>query len=133
VTVETPFRGVGDVLDCLNPHGIYNVAIIEEEMGRFGFAYDPATDQMTYQGGGVRLHAQYPIEMLREFRSGGAGGVLDEDLPTNRRLVDAIALSAAIHRLLFPGQMVPSHGHYGRAEGFRADLAAILASEQPLN
>ena len=33
----------------------------------------------------------------------------------------------------FPGQMVPSDGHGDRDCGYSADVAAILASEQPLN
>ncbi len=130
---EIPFRGVGDVLDCLDPYGIYDAAIINSEMGTFGFAYDAATDQVTYRGGSVPLHAAYPVELERELRADEHPGTLHEGVPGNMRLVDAIALSAAIRRLLFPGQMIPSDGHRDRDDGYSADVAAILASEQPPN
>jgi len=120
---------VGELLGSLTGRGVYDVAIVEEQMARFGFTYNRATDMLKYGRGSVRLHAGTAEEVARSMADDVKGGVLEEGLSRRDRLVDAVSLSSAVFKLLHPGQIVPSSTFYGRDKGFKADVAAIQAAE----
>jgi hypothetical protein len=124
-------KTLGEFLSILTPRGIYDVALIEDRMGRFGFTYNRATDKLSYGKGSVRLHAGTRDQIARDLEADPKGGVLNDDLTPGHRLIDANALTAAIHKLLFPGVPVPSDSKYDRGQGFKADVAAIVAAERP--
>lgn len=122
-------RTVGELLSALNSRGVYNVELIENELVRFGFTYNRATDQLKYGRGSVKLGAASAEQVARSMADDPKGGVLEEGLTRRDRMVDAVQLSRAVFKLLFPGQIVPSDGYYGRDKGFKADVAAIQAAE----
>jgi len=126
-------KTIGELLGRLTSRGVYDVAIIEEQMGRFGFTYNRATDQLKHGRGSVKLGAGTAEQIARSMAEDPKGGVLDEGLYRRDRLIDAADLSRAVFKLLFPGQIVPGDGFYQRAKAFEANVEAIQAAEKPLN
>jgi hypothetical protein len=132
-TLSDEFATIGVLLDNLTPRAIYHVALIDELMAKFGFAYDPATDALSYRGREVLLQSLSAGEVANEIAGDRPGGSLSEGLLPSERLVDADVLSAAVYRLLFPGQVPPSEASSRRTKRFRANVAAILEGERLRN
>ena len=125
------YASVGELLELLTGHGVYDVAIIEDQFTRFGFTYDRKADTLSYEGRSVRLGSATPTQMQKSMEADPAGGILDQGLvDETMRLVDAISLSAAVFRLVAPGKVVPSELYNGRGTGYRKNVQAIRAIEE---
>lgn len=124
------YTTVGGLLELLTGHGVYDVAIIEEQFTQFGFTYDRATDTLSYEGRSVRLGSATPTQVQKSMANDPKGGILDTGLGPTTRLVDALVLSAAVFQLVAPGKVVPSSLYNGRGTGFRKNVQAIRAIEE---
>lgn len=120
---------VGALLEDLTGHGVYDVAIVEEQLPRFGFVYDRALDMLAFEGRRVRLGSKTRKQMQKDMASDPKGGILDAGLADDTRMVDALALSEAVFRLVAPGRTPPSTLYNGRGTGYRKNVAAIRAIE----
>ncbi|HEX5016570.1 MAG TPA: hypothetical protein VFX15_03170 [Actinomycetes bacterium] len=120
---------VGELLDRLTGHGVYDVALVDEQLPKFGFRYNRATDRLQFKGGVEKLGVLSRDEMIEDMARSSTGNILDTDIPDKGRLIDALALSRAVHKLLLPGQAVPGDNYNGRARQFRKNVESILAFE----
>lgn len=124
------FATIGQLLDSLSGKGVYDIAIVHEQFTQYGFEYNRAADRLSYGGGAVRLQVLTRDQMIRDMARSAAGNILDSDLPPSARLVDALELSRAVHKLLLPGKELPGDTIHDRALAFRANVDSILAFEQ---
>lgn len=116
---------LGDELDGLEGRGIYHVAMIEIEYARYGLTYDRATDLLSFGDRSVALGARRLGDLVNQ-KPDDESLTLDAG-PSALLLTDAVALSTAIHRLLFPNRRVPGARFESRDDQFEANLAAIRA------
>jgi hypothetical protein len=126
---EQEYRTIGAVLDDLSGHGVYDIAIVEEQFTTFGFTYNRATDRLGFAGGSERLGVASKDQVERTMARDPKGGILDQGTPDGARLVDAGALARAVHKLLMPGKTPPGDMYMGRGKSFRANVDSILAYE----
>lgn len=119
-------RSLGEVFSQLTGRGVYAVELLEEVFPQFGFTYDRATDELTFGERRVVVGSRSAQAVADEMDRVG-DGILAEDMAPDDRLVDAVSISEAVFRLLFPGR-IPWGRQYGgrdRVRAFAANCAAI--------
>lgn len=129
--MKNDYKTIGELLEDLSGHGVYDVAITGE-FEQFGFTYDRATDLLSYGGLSERLFARTAEQIRASMDRDPKGGVIDGDVKIDTLMTDAVSISSAIHKLLLPGKPVPSDNYHGRGRQYRVDVASIRAVENAL-
>lgn len=120
------YTQLSDMLDDMAGHGVYDVDIINDEMGKFGLAYDANTDTLTFKGKNpTKLGSGTPAQIQRSMEADIKGGILDV-VAEDARLVDALALVEAIVRTY--GE-TPSAPFYGRGRNYKFVVEQIRLLE----
>lgn len=119
------YEHIGQLLDGLTGHGIYAIDLVVDQLPKYGFEYDAATDELIFGNRRVKLRSGTKAQVERSVARESIGGILDQNLADDDRLVDALALSTAVFRLLMPTLHLPSESYFGRGKGFRENVAAI--------
>lgn len=127
---DNGYKTIGDMLDNMSGHGVYDVALIEEQFGRYGFTYDRATQMLSYANQTVLLRGATPKQIQRDMKRDPKGGIMDEEVAEDALLIDALAISDAVHYLLMPGIQPASGRFLGRGLAFRSNVDAIRAFEK---
>lgn len=116
-------RSIAEVFGQLTGRGVYAIELLEDVFPRFGFVYDRATDELMYREHSVVVGSRdaRAVETDMDQR----GGELADDLDPEERLVDAVAVSEAVFRLMFPGRTPWGRQFTDRDRAFAANCAAI--------
>lgn len=112
---------IGDFLEDLQARGVYAVEMLEIELPRFGFDYDRSTDRLAFLD---RTVVACSVGEVRRRMAESEGGTVNDSSP-GAPLVDALAISQAVFRLLFPGRTPWGRDRASREWAFAQNLAAI--------
>lgn len=121
-------RSIGEVLGQLVGRGVYSVELIEEVFPRFGFTYDRSTDVLCYKERRVEVGSLDAPTMAANIAASN-GGELANGMSPDARLTDAVAISEAVFRLLFPGRTPWGRQYADRDRAFAANCAAIRSGQ----
>lgn len=125
-SVFDDLRSIGEVFGQMTGRGVYAIELLEDVLPRFGFFYDRATDELAYRERSVVVGSRAARAVAVEIDALG-DGIMTDDIDPDDRLVDAVSISEAVFRLLFPGRIPWSRQFDGRDRdrAFAANCAAI--------
>jgi hypothetical protein len=121
------YANIGRLLDDLTGHGIYLIDLVADQFPAFGFTYDPATTTLSYGAGSVRLPVSTKEGVEQRLAKDPRGGIIDPNTTSDELMIDAYELSQAVYRLVV-GPVPPGDAFYGMGKGYRANVAAIIAT-----
>lgn len=119
-------QSLNELLELLHPRGVYSVALLEQELPRFGFRYDRGADRLAYRDR-VELVGSRPAEDFHREAEEDEDLEMDDDKPRDGMLMDAVVLSDVLFRLPYPGRTAPGRLHADRDDAYAANVAAIRA------
>jgi hypothetical protein len=115
-------KTVGDLFARLLGHGVYDDTLAHE-LDRFGFSY--ADGVLSYAGRSEKLYVRKATQVAIDMSHDKSGGMLNNDIPDDLLMIDALDFSVAVFKLMAPGQTVPSSMYIGRGKGFQKNVEAI--------